>query len=103
MRKSVVTMGMVMAAGLVAPLFWLATRHFSGEIKRASREKRSRSGAVSAVAEESLGNAAIVQAYTREGSEVARLTHEGEAVVAAIAAMAATAMRRFMGLAPLVR
>jgi ATP-binding cassette subfamily B protein len=74
---------LALTALVVAPLFWLATRHFSREIKSASREKRSRSGAVSAVAEESLGNAAVVQAYTREQSEVGRLNEQGEGALAA--------------------
>ena len=61
---------------LVAPLFWLSARHFSRLIKRASREKRRRSGSISAVAEESLSNAALVQAYNREGDELARFHRE---------------------------
>ena len=52
---------------LVAPLFWLAARRFSRLIKVASREKRRRSGSISAVAEESLSNAALVQAYGQRG------------------------------------
>jgi ATP-binding cassette subfamily B protein len=72
---------LALAALVVAPLFWLATRHFSREIKSASREKRSRSGAVTAVAEESLANAAVVQAYAREASEVARLVEQSDGAV----------------------
>ncbi|MFL5820906.1 MAG: ABC transporter ATP-binding protein [Solirubrobacteraceae bacterium] len=60
---------------LVAPLFWLSARRFSRLIKRASREKRRRSGSVSAVAEESLSNAPLVQAYNRQQHEVDRF-HE---------------------------
>jgi subfamily B ATP-binding cassette protein MsbA len=63
---------------LVAPLFWLAARHFSRKIKRASREERRRSGSISAVAEESLSNAALVQAYNRQDEEVARFHRENE-------------------------
>src|SRR3954449_11786152 len=59
----------------VAPLFWLAARHFSRLIKHASREKRRRSGSIGAVAEESLSNAALVQAYNRQETEVERF-HE---------------------------
>ena len=61
---------------LVAPLFWLAARHFSRLIKHASREKRRRSGSISAVAEESLANAALVQAYNRQETEVERFHRE---------------------------
>src|SRR5919199_2611052 len=60
----------------VAPLFLLAARYFSRLIKQASREKRRRSGSISAVAEESLSNAALVQAYNRQEAEVARLHRE---------------------------
>src|SRR3954452_255831 len=59
----------------VAPLFWLAANRFSRLIKHASREKRRRSGSISAVAEESLSNSALVQAYNRQDTEVARF-HE---------------------------
>ena len=41
-------------------------RRFSRLIKLASREKRRRSGSISSVAEESLSNAALVQAYDRQ-------------------------------------
>lgn len=61
---------------LVAPLFWFAAKRFSKAIKIASREKRRRSGSISAVAEESLSNAALVQAYGREGAEVERFHRE---------------------------
>jgi ABC-type multidrug transport system fused ATPase/permease subunit len=61
---------------LVAPLFWLATKRFSRLIKMASREKRRRSGSISSVAEESLSNAALVQAYGQEQAEVERFHRE---------------------------
>ncbi|MDP8940571.1 MAG: ABC transporter transmembrane domain-containing protein [Actinomycetota bacterium] len=50
----------------VAPLFWLVARYFSRKIKRAAREESRRSGSIGAVAEESLSNAALVQAYNRK-------------------------------------
>jgi ATP-binding cassette subfamily B protein len=68
---------LALAALLVAPLFWLAARHFSRLIKVASREKRRRSGSISAVAEESLSNAALVQANNRQDYEVERFHREG--------------------------
>jgi ABC-type multidrug transport system fused ATPase/permease subunit len=68
---------------VVAPLFWLAARHFSRLIKRASREKRRRSGSISAVAEASLSNAALVQAYNRQDHEVERFRREGQGALAA--------------------
>ena len=60
----------------VVPLFWLVARYFSRLIKQASREKRRRSGSISAVAEESFSNIALVQAYNRQGSEVDRFHRE---------------------------
>jgi ATP-binding cassette subfamily B protein len=67
----------------VAPLFWLVARHFSRKIKRAAREERRRSGSISAVAEESLSNAALVQAYNRQEGEIARFHRENEGSFAA--------------------
>ncbi|HEU4979796.1 MAG TPA: ABC transporter ATP-binding protein [Solirubrobacterales bacterium] len=61
---------------VVAPIFWFAAKRFSRAIKIASREKRRRSGSISAVAEESLSNAALVQAYGRQDTEVERFHRE---------------------------
>jgi ATP-binding cassette subfamily B protein len=72
----------------VVPLFWLAARHFSRKIKRAAREERRLSGSIGAVAEESLSNAALVQAYNRKDTEVERFHRENEGNFAA--QMAAT-------------
>jgi len=60
----------------VVPLFWFTARSFSRRIKRAAREERRRSGSISAVAEESLSNVALVQAYNRQGEEVERFHRE---------------------------
>jgi ABC-type multidrug transport system fused ATPase/permease subunit len=76
---------------VVTPLFFLAARHFSRLSKQAAREKRRRSGSLGAVAEESLGNAALVQALGRERDEVARFRAEGEQIVEA--ELAATRIR----------
>jgi ABC-type multidrug transport system fused ATPase/permease subunit len=67
---------LALASLLVAPLFWVAARRFSRLIKEASREKRRRSGSISAVAEESFSNAALVQAYNRQEWEVERFHRE---------------------------
>lgn len=63
---------------VVAPLFWLTASYFSGRIQDAAREERRRTGSISAVAEESLSNAALVQAYNRQEDEVARFHRENE-------------------------
>jgi ATP-binding cassette, subfamily B, bacterial len=68
---------------VVAPLFFVTARRFSGLIKRASREKRRRSGSLGAVAQDTLGNAALVQASNREAAELERYRREGEGVIAA--------------------
>jgi ABC-type multidrug transport system fused ATPase/permease subunit len=68
---------------IVAPLFYVVARRFSGLIKRASREKRRRSGSLGAVAEQTLGNVALVQSSRREGAELDRYRSEGEGVIAA--------------------
>jgi ATP-binding cassette subfamily B protein len=68
---------------LVAPLFFLTARRFSGLIKHASREKRRRSGSLGAVAEQSLANVALVQASGREEAERERYRREGDGVIAA--------------------
>src|SRR5919199_28734 len=54
---------------VVVPAFYLAAQRTSRLLKRASREKRRRSGSIGAVAEESLANTALVQAYGREAAE----------------------------------
>jgi ABC-type multidrug transport system fused ATPase/permease subunit len=61
---------------LAAPVFMLAARYFSARIKDASREQRRRSGSVTAVAEESLGNVALVQAYDRHAAVTERFHRE---------------------------
>jgi ABC-type multidrug transport system fused ATPase/permease subunit len=60
----------------VLPLFFVTSRRFSRLIKHASREKRRRSGSISAVAEESLANAHLVQAYNGQEAEVERFHRE---------------------------
>ncbi|MFE7705079.1 ABC transporter ATP-binding protein [Streptomyces sp. NPDC057486] len=61
---------------VIVPLFWCAARRFSRLIKAASREWRRRSGSISAIAEESLGNIALVQAYNRQETEEDRFARE---------------------------
>ena len=68
---------------VVAPAFWLASRALSRRLRQLSREKRRRSGSLSAVAEESLSNAALVRAYGAEDAELRRFQREGEAGVSA--------------------
>jgi ATP-binding cassette subfamily B protein len=66
---------------VLAPPFYLAARHFARLARHAAREKRRRSGALSAVAEESIANTALVQSMGRAEHERRRLLREGEGVV----------------------
>jgi ATP-binding cassette, subfamily B, bacterial len=68
---------------VIAPLFWLTARSFSRLTTGAAREKRRRSGSLSAVTEESLANASLIQAYNRQDAEVDRFRREGEGIMEA--------------------
>jgi ATP-binding cassette subfamily B protein/subfamily B ATP-binding cassette protein MsbA len=84
------------AASLVAaPGFLVAARFFSRRIKEASREKRRRAGSITAVAEESFSNAALVRAYQHGDAESARFEVENRASFAA--QMAATRLQALFG------
>jgi ABC-type multidrug transport system fused ATPase/permease subunit len=76
---------------IVAPFFMLVAARFSRLIKRASREKRRRSGSLGAVAEEGLSNARLVQAYNRQPDELERFRRENDGILSA--ELAATRLR----------
>ena len=78
-------LALVSLAGV--PVFWLTTRVFSGRIEDASREARRRRGSISAVAEDSLSNSLLIQAYGREQAEVERFT--GQSLGSAVAEVTA--------------
>jgi ABC-type multidrug transport system fused ATPase/permease subunit len=82
---------LALASMLAAPAFLLAARYFSARIKDASREQRRRSGSVTAAAEESLGNVALIQAYDRHTAETERFHREN--LGRFTAEMAATRLR----------
>ncbi|MET9658346.1 ABC transporter ATP-binding protein [Streptomyces sp. NPDC006510] len=86
---------LTLLALVIVPLFWCAARHFSRLIKAASRERRRRSGSISAIAEESLGNVALVQAYNRQETEGRRF--ERESLGKFRAAMASARIRAVYG------
>ncbi|MGW0768056.1 ABC transporter ATP-binding protein [Streptomyces sp. NPDC002676] len=86
---------LTLLALVIVPLFWGAARHFSRLIKQAARERRRLSGSISAIAEESLGNVALVQAYNRQGWEERRF--ERESVGRFRAAMASARIRAVYG------
>jgi len=72
---------LALAALVVVPLFYLAARSFGRLVKQAAREKRRRSGSLSAVAEEALNMAPLVQTLNRQEAEIARFRRENEAIV----------------------
>ncbi len=84
---------LALAVLLIAPAFGLIVRFLTRQVKRASREKQRRSGALTALAEESLSNVALVQAYNRQQFEVERFHQENEgAFVATMTASRAKAL-----------
>jgi ATP-binding cassette subfamily B protein len=82
---------LALASSVAVPVCWLAARFFSVRIKAASREVRRRSGSISTVAEESLGNAALIQVYGRQQAEIVRFTEQSRGSV--VAELAATRLR----------
>ena len=82
---------MALVSLLVVPLFYVTARHFSRKIKEASRERRRRSGSIGAVAEESLSNMPLVQAYNRQETEIERFHEQNLGSLAAT--MAATRLQ----------
>ncbi|ARF56569.1 ABC transporter ATP-binding protein [Streptomyces gilvosporeus] len=61
--------------GLV-PLFFAATRQFTGRLREVSRRERRAEGAITAVVEETLVNVVLTQAYNRQRDEEERLRRE---------------------------
>ncbi|GAB3198801.1 ABC transporter ATP-binding protein [Nocardioides hungaricus] len=74
---------LALAALAVVPLLGWVTSRFARFVRAVSRERRRRSGSLSAVAEENLANAALVQAYGREGDALAKYQRENRAIVGA--------------------
>ncbi|GGN60402.1 protein-tyrosine-phosphatase [Streptomyces albiflavescens] len=70
---------LALATFVLAPLFLVAARRFSGRIKTASQEERAADGAITSVVEESLGNVVLTQAYNRRRAEEKRLDREARA------------------------
>ena len=68
---------------VAAPLLWWVATHFSRLVKDVSRERRRRAGSLSAVTEERLSNAALVQTYNREADAVADYHRQNLAIASA--------------------
>ena len=74
---------LALASLVVVPVFVFAAHRFARLSRRAARERRRRSGSLSAVAEEALGNAALVQAANTQDRELKRFVRENEGKVQA--------------------
>ena len=74
---------LALASLVVVPAFYLAARSFARLARRAARERRRRSGSLSAVAEEALANTALVQSANTQERELARFRRENEGAIAA--------------------
>jgi ABC-type multidrug transport system fused ATPase/permease subunit len=74
---------LALASLVVVPVFYFAARSFARLARRAARERRRRSGSLTAVAEESLANAALVQSANGQDRELARFRRESEGAMAA--------------------
>jgi ATP-binding cassette, subfamily B, bacterial len=57
---------------IAVPVFWAIARVFARRIKIVSREVRARAGSITVVAEESLANVMLIQAYGRQNAELER-------------------------------
>jgi ATP-binding cassette subfamily B protein len=69
---------LALVAGAVTPVFWLASRGFSGRIARAAERERMLTGRLTSAIEETLSNQALVQAFNRQATEFMRLHDEGD-------------------------
>jgi ATP-binding cassette subfamily B protein len=74
----VISWQLAAVACAVAPLFWLASRGFSGRLRAAAERQRTVTGRLTSAIEESLSNQALVQAYNRQAAESRRLHDEGD-------------------------
>jgi ATP-binding cassette, subfamily B, bacterial len=74
----VVSWPLALLAGAVAPVFWLASRGFSGRMARAAERERMLTGRLTSAIEETLANQSLVQAFNRETTEFRRLHDEGD-------------------------
>ncbi len=54
---------------VVIPLFYVITRYFSIRMKRASRERSRRMGAINSLTEENFSNISLMQAFNQEENE----------------------------------
>ncbi|WP_234326879.1 ABC transporter ATP-binding protein [Streptomyces sp. NRRL S-337] len=70
---------LALATFVLAPVFWSATRRFTGRVKEVSRRERAADGAITSVVEEGLVNVVLTQAYNRRHAEEQRLERQARA------------------------
>jgi ATP-binding cassette, subfamily B, bacterial len=91
---------LALASLLAAPLLWWVATHFSRLVKDVSRERRRRAGSLSAITEERLANATLVQTCNREADAVADY-HEQNVAIARAELVGARIRAVFLPLADL--
>ncbi len=68
---------------VIVPIFWFLAQRFARLIKVTAREQRRRGGSLSAVTEEHLGNAGLVQTFNREADATKQFHQENLGIRAA--------------------
>jgi ATP-binding cassette subfamily B protein len=74
----VVCWPLALVACVVAPVFFLASRVFSGRVQRAAERERALTGKLTSAIEDGLSGQALIQAYNRETAELRILHTTGE-------------------------
>jgi ATP-binding cassette, subfamily B, bacterial len=72
-----ISWSLALLAVAAAPLFWLASRGFSGRLAGTAGQEREASGSITSAVEESLSNQALVQAFNRQPYQARRMHEEG--------------------------
>ena len=84
---------LALASLVVVPVFWWVSSRFASFTRDVSRERRRRGGSLGSLTEESLANAALVQAFGREEQAVADYDRQSTAI--ADAELAGSRVRAF--------
>jgi ATP-binding cassette, subfamily B, bacterial len=74
----VISWQLALVTAVIAPVFWLASRGFSGPVRRAAERERVLTGKLTSAIEESLSNQMLIQAHNRQAGELRRLHAEGD-------------------------
>ncbi len=82
---------LTIASLVIVPIFWFLAQRFARLIKVTAREQRRRGGSLSAITEEHLGNAALVQTFNRHTEATEQFRRENLGIRAA--ALAAVRVR----------